>query len=287
MRKRTIHYAKSDFAYSSLPVDRKGMFFDCYRNNFKAIFRCGLFLLLCALPLFASLIALGLGRMGLEASSLSDEEREETALLFDMVSHGAFFVCFFSLLFGACAANRVLRQLVWQEGVDFWYDVGKGIKQDYGFSCLFAAILLVLHVLSYVFLLGYLGNFFAYVPSFIALFAFDPMLPWAMALIGEYQAKFPVYLKNSAFFFFKNVLWSWLFLLLFAWPLVLYYLPFAMTLGRMIVETLVLALLFLFYYPALLMAFRLFADSHFDKTLNQELFPEYYRRGLYGSKKKK
>ena len=39
------------------------------------------------------------------------------------------------------------------------------------------------------------------------------------------------------------------------------------------------------FYPMVLIVGLLYAESKFDKYINEEYYPEYYRKGLYEPKK--
>ena len=115
---KKFKYSKNDFSQSSLPVNRKELFFDVYRNNMKTITKCGLSLFVFALPMLAFMIFMFFGYIGITKDNFGDQH-DLMLLIWNIVTPLGFLVLFIPILVCISGVIRVLRQLVWQEGIDF------------------------------------------------------------------------------------------------------------------------------------------------------------------------
>ena len=115
----------------------------------------------------------------------------------------------------------------------------------------------------------------------IFLLVFLPIYIWFILLVNIYSAPFKTYFKNSIYFYIKTIGWSILFGVLVELPFVIDLIPFQVNpLYISIKYSAIIALIF-FYYPALFTILLLYSNSKFDIAINKDLYPEYYRKGLY------
>ena len=289
MKPRRIKYASHDFQYSSLPTTRKEAFKDVYRNNFRTIFSSGAMLLLFALPLIIFSIVMDIGRLGMTIEFYSEEELYDILLLWDIIANVGVIILFFVFLVGFAGVFHIIRQLIWQEGISFWHDFKKGIKENYPIMALLTGITATIYLATYFVQLFFLQFLIGLTLIFIFLFVFVSIYLWTLFMSSVYQTKLSVYLKNGFFFSSRTIGWTFLYVILIAIPFLSYYLYFLSFSGMLLFVVLKYAIfiaMLLFYYPMMLIAGSLYTNSNFDKYINQENYPEYYRKGLYNPKDK-
>ena len=273
-----------DYEFSSLPTTRKEAFKDVYIHNFKTIFSCGVTLLLFSLPLLAFLVIMNIGRLGMNTDTYSEEVLESVLFVWDLILNGGVFVLLYVILIGLMGVMRVLKLLVWQEGINFWHDFRVGVKENIKQMTLFYVIGGLIYLATYcvyIFLLNFIVGL-----GLILLFTiiFLPMIFWAFYAINVYQTTFINYLKNGIFFYTRSVPWTLLFVIFIIWPFLMMFVPLS---GYVLfIKYPILILLIIFYYPFLLIVGYLYSCFKFDQYINQENYPEIYRKGLYDINKR-
>ena len=206
MRKRRD--PNKDYEYSSLPTTRKEAFKDVYRHNFKTIFSSGVVLLLFSLPLIAFLIIMNIGRLGMTLDNYSKEVLPNVLLVWDLILNGGVFILLYVTLIGLMGVMRILKMLVWQEGINFWHDFKVGVKENIKYMTIFYLIGGVIYLATYcvyIFLLNFIIGL-----SLILLFTiiFLPMIFWSFYTINIYQTTFINYLKNGMLtYYLLNILY--------------------------------------------------------------------------------
>ena len=288
--KKRAKFASSDYQYSSLPATRKEVFNDVYRHNFLNIFKCGIALLVSFLPILIFMVIMEVGKIGMTLEFYSEDDLFGVLFVWDIITNVGFSVLSVFVVLILSGICRVIKLLVFQEGIDFFYDFKRGIKENFKqFIFLY---------LFYIFI--YLATYFTQLFIFrelvgivmIALFhiIFTPALAWIYLSINVYETKVFEHVKNGYFFFFRNVGWSILFLALLMWPFVLNFLFYQniivtnLNFFIILIKNTVLVFMMLFYYPALLILSTLFSNYKFDLFINKDNYPEIYRKGLYDKK---
>lgn len=277
MKKR---YAKSDFSPASLPVTRKQLFVDHYRNNRKVIFKAGWMLALFALPLIAFRIFFYFGYMGITEEHYG-EQFDTMMLLWNGFFYLGTILLFIPILIAVFGFLRVFRYLNWGEGVDFFHLFGKGIKDNFRASWLPSLIFLFLWALSMAAALFFGGALFSYAALLIFFLVFCPIYGWMVLLGNVYEGGFGARFSSACFFFGKSIPVSLLFLIGLCLPFAFDFIPLAVSPTYLAIRYSAVTLLLLFYYPPLLIAILLYADARFDIHINCESYPEIYRKGLY------
>ena len=282
MRKRRD--PNKDYEFSSLPTTRKEAFKDVYRHNFKTIFSSGITLLIFSLPLIAFLIVMNIGRLGMTPVNYSEEALKSVLLVWDLILNGGVFILLYITLIGLMGVMRVLKLLVWQEGINFWHDFRVGVKENIKHMTLFYVIGGLIYLATYcvyIFLLNFIIGL-----GLILLFTiiFVPMIFWSFYSINIYQTTFFNYLKNGIFFYTRSLPWTLLFVVFIIWPFFAMFIPPS---GYAImIKYPILILLIIFYYPFLLIVGYLYSCFKFDQYINKENYPEIYRKGLYDINKR-
>ena len=287
MRKKS-RFAAHDYQYSSLPNTRKDAFKDVYRHNFLNILKSGIMLLVFAVPLMLFMLIMDIGKLGMVPANYSEEDLKVVLLIWDIIVNVGFLILFILVLVALSGILRVLKLTIYQEGVDFFYDFKQGIKENFAHILVFCAFYSLIYLVTYFLQLFFLG--YQLIGLAILLFffiIFTPLFSWCIMTISVYQTKVVDYLKNGAFFFFKNIGFSMLFLLLTIWPIIICILfsenifSAGVNIFYIIIKNVALIVMFLLYYPCLTIIYLLFASSKFDLFINKDNYPEIYRKGLY------
>lgn len=292
MAKKKIKYAKTDYLYSSLPNTRKDAFKDVYKHNFSTILKCGLFLLLLSLPLIAFLTFMDVGKMGMTLDHYTEEDLEGVLLLWDIIHAIGFVILFIPIVLALSAIMRILKLVIFQEGVDFFYDFKVGIKENFKNFFLIYLIFALLFLLTYLLQLFFIRQIIGIAILVLFFVIFLPMLFWIYLSINIYETRFWDYIKNGFFFNFKNILFSLLYLLMIIWPMVVCFLfseniiSIGVNIIYIAVKYLLLVVMAILYYPCLFIVALLFSCSKFDEYINKDQYPEIYRKGLYDPKDK-
>lgn len=259
--------ANKDFTKDDLPLGRKEQFFRLLKEEWKLLLSlCFLFLLLFSPYLGATIY----GRYYLSARGESDPLAYSMAL--ETIKAVALILPF--LAFGGL--SKVYRRLYWGEGVLFWKDFFEGMHFLFAlFGLLYGGSGMLL-----VYLSSLAGSFsFAGVFYFLFLGAFCLLLyPWFCFSL----AQLPIYSYGSAKGYFlnggklalKHFLWMFLFALLPLSHHLLGFLPLPL-----LCHDLILCLL-AFLTPIYELAFSGFSLAKFDRYLNKENHPAFYRKGL-------
>ena len=271
-----------DYDLSSLPATRKEAFKDVFRHNFKTIFSSGLLLLFFTLPLIIFLIAMNIGRLGINTETYSEDVLTSVLLVWDLILNGGVLLLLYITVVGLMGVMRIIKLLVWQEGINLRHDFYIGIKENFKhFSLLylFGALIYLATYSVYIFLLNFI---FGLGLLFLFIIIFIPVLFWGFMTINVYQTTLGNYLKNAVFFYMRTLGWSLLFTLLVIWPFFMIFLPSS---GYVFfIKYPVLILMLIFYYPFLIVVASLYAYSKYDFYINKDNYPEIYRKGLYNPK---
>lgn len=274
---------KKDFNESMLPSSRKKQFSDIFKNNFKKVGLIGLLITLFAFPLLVShLVTTGyLPLLFKEAINKGNSETDANLICSSMYFFASLVnVLFYALLgVGVSGSVRILRNLVFNEGILVKDDFFKGIKlywKPYVFIFTFFGVMvaafnglnflfyfnntmqIVLIVLKVILTVTIMPILFIYLS--LSIFYEDTKLNRLVTSTKIYIAYF---LKYLAFI-------PWL-------PLIYIFVPL---IPQIAVRLLVEILIYMVGMPFFMLTFHLFMVSIFDEVINKKQYPEIYRKGL-------
>ena len=177
---------------------------------------------------------------------------------------------------------RVIRQYSWEENVFFGFDMIEGIKQN------------VRQILPLFVLVGIINSFIVYACNYIML-ATDgrftilltmavcaviiiglPTLAYTLVCVSLYNNSLIGHIKLGAVMAFKTPFKTF-------GMLVLFFLPFALTVVPNIICHIIGRLIGSLCLPILLLAWYLFALDHLDEYVNKTKFPELVGRGTFSN----
>ena len=272
--------AANDFTEDKLPSNRKEVFFDCFKIRFGSFIKLGLLLLLFALPL----IILGFVKdtmiFNMAQAYTQGDISEEEAIAYNNFTYIGYYaieiICFMIFSLGLAGALRVIRQIVWGEGLFFGQDFFDGIKLN------------AKHYLVYFFLFG-LFNFLGRValisniqqeilkalPIGMSLSVFLPPLLYSLIETQIYTLKVTQEYKNGFILYIKTFPKTILATFIMCLPL------FLDLINMFVLKHLIYMLFILLIFPFMLMGEFLYFNSQLDKYINKEQFPEIYDKGIY------
>jgi len=278
---RKIKYSKSDFDPIFLPKNRKQVFCDCYKTRFWLIFKIGLTLLLFSLPSIIGIFVFDLINISIN-SMYKEAELQRALLMNDLFKVLAFGVLFFAVLVGLAAVLRIIRQFVWGEGIYYKDDFVQGVKNNYKYMAISSLIMVIIYFGTMAVFNLFIGSFIAWVALILFVLIILPIYVWMILLINTYSSSFEEYFKNALFFYIKNIFVS----ILLCVGLILPSLTVLLTYPSLLsLKYILIFILVLLYYPALLMIWVLVSNATFDKYLNKDFYPDYYRKGMFNPTK--
>ena len=272
--KKKMKCAAEDYTENDLPLTRKDVFYDCYKEHFKRIFTTGLLCLVFLLPVIIISFMRDLYILS-EVGQLEEQIAEKVSAVVYQANavYGLFQILaqtLFAVLFAGVA--QLLRQLLWNEPIFFGDDLKRGFKSNslrYG---------IIIFIISFV---NYAVNMFTesiinYILNGIFLALILPITIWILLQGLYYKLGVLESIKNSIFLYIKTVPVT---ILLLVFTIIPFWLV-SNLISLIFVKYIVLIVLYLFYIVPLTMCWMLYASHVFDKYLNKEHYPEIYRKGM-------
>ena len=266
-----------------LPINRKQLFKDVLKNRYRVLLLMGMVLFLFALPLIVVSLINDLTLVSFFADSNNVINGEMTdsgkSLYQSMVLNFTLFYsgCFLIYGVGLAGASRIIRQLCWGEGIQFFDSFGKGIKQNVVRFLVLTTILDVVFI-AIRFLIVNVDVLWAVVlVAALGGFVFLPVVIFCFGYSAIYFNPFPKAFANSALLAVKHYPIALSLSALFILPFLIEIIPS----GLAIIKTIALSLLMLMILPILLFVGGLLLNSIFDKEINTENHKDIYRKGLF------
>ena len=275
--------AKMQEEHVRLPVNRKQLFKDILRNRFRTLFLVGAMLFLFVLPLIAVSLLNDLTLVSFFADTnnyVGGALTEGGQALYRsiVINYSLFFSgCLLIFSVGLAGVSRVIRQLCWGEGIQFFDSFGKGIKQNV-LRYLVLTIVIDIIFISATLLFVVVGQIWAVVlVAAIGGLVLLPIIIFCFGYSAIYQNPLPKAFANSAILTIKNYPIALLLAIVSLIPFAINLLPY----GLSIIKTTLLCVIAIFIIPLLLLLGGLMLNSIFDKDINEKNHKEIYRKGLY------
>lgn len=275
--------ANKDFNKSMLPIYRKKQFFDIMKLNWKKVGILGLIIFAFAIPLILS-HSIFLGYIPLYYQGLVDGGKEPIEANYACANVN-FFVSLIDILFyfliglGIAGSLRIIRNLVFGEGVLLKEDFFKGIKMYWKPACFTTTLFgLLVSVFKGLNVLFFFNEAMPIVLIFIKLVFLIFVMPIMFIFVSYsiiYNDSIGKRLLNSLKFFNGKFLTNLAFI---PWLILAYFLiPLIQTVAlKLVVEMIV----FIVLIPLFILLFHLYMTSIFDEVINKKQYPEIYRKGL-------
>ena len=274
LSKRKNRAAKQEFTENMLPVDRKQMFFDCIKQRYDVILKCGLVLLIASLPLFATILYGNFAFSNLQSDAESTDRAQNAVALLQIIAL-IDIPCYMFLGVGFAAISRILRQLIWGEPIFFFFHLRMGIKQNCkSFLLLFFLYGFINAINTFVSTL-FADNFFSFLPTIITFLFFIPIGLYMLSQSVFYANGFGKNFNNGLALYFKTAPFVWIFIaLIFSFSLI-------NLIGLLFVRIIIRSVAVLVILPLLSIAWLLYSCHVFDKFVNPQNHPEIIGKGLY------
>lgn len=285
--KKKLKSAPIDFDAQMLPHNRREVFFDCLKMRYSVFVWAGLMLLLFALPILMLMLFRDAQVVGLYSAfasgSIAEKELSATLANYRVAFTASLLLLLPIFAVGLAGVIRVLRQLIWGEGIYFAGDFKDGLKEN-------AARYIFIFAVAAVFILGYavLESYFSYSGNAVRYIIFAvifimifPAGLYITTMTAVYNIKLWACIKNSFILYIRTFPVSALFaaLLLGAY-FGLIFIPIPL------VKYAVLLLLIVFVLPLYLTLWLLYSCYTFDRFINRKSFPEYIDKGVGGRSNK-
>lgn len=261
-----------DFNESNMPHNRIEVFKDILLNRSSTLFSVGIMLLIFAIPLIVIVF------FSLQTLANFKEYTEETyqQLLLTLNTNNLLImvgIMFFSI--GLAGAYKIIRMLIWQEGIFFMHDFFKGVKENLKNFLLTGFFIGLLNLVTQYLYFNVSVSEYAIMACIIVIAFF---LPSVLFILGQsiiYKLPYIQMLKNAILLAWRNFYTSIPVLLLNVAFIVV---PFFIENIAYLVYILLIPILIA---PLLIMFNMLYTDTLFDKFINKDNFKEIYDKGIY------
>lgn len=268
-------------AISSLPHNRKEVFFDLLRHRKMDLFFLSSLTFSFFIPLAVDLFYFNF----LENVAIANDKLD---YLFSLIFYSMLIMlpCMLIGFIGLAGAFHVAKKIVWQEGITLASEFFQGIKENWKHA-LVSGMLFGVSLFGLVVGGSYLLIFSRQMPALcgvgigalIVIFLFIGM---SLALFYTQD----VYYENTYLITLKN---SFRFLGLLNWKILVIFLLFTGALVALCALNLITLSIGLFLFAILnsvvIILYTLISHSAFDKFINEVNYPEMVNKGLYKDEK--
>ena len=273
MKKKPI--SNKDFSLNDLPSSRKEQFKTIFKYRLNFVLKWGLLLFVFFLPLLVSFLYKDFTVLGINSSSISDEEK--ASAYFSITIFSSLFILLGSIILsiGLSGLMKILKELIYDEPIFFKDDFKAGIKENIKSFLSIAIVVglvnlitnLVSSLFSNVAFIGYalVGINFAFI---------YPLCLVCLCLSSFYSNSFLATIKSSLLIYIKH------FPSVFVSFILLYGISFIDYINIMIVKYVIYLVYLIFLLPIFIIGIYLNFIRIFDIDINKDQFPSYYRKGL-------
>ena len=281
---------KSDLTIEDMPHNRLQVFFDVIKVRWDILLYIGLTLFLFFIPLIIALFTENIFVSNLYELFVNGNINEETYrinlfqtnLIFTLIESIAILLIALPL----SGIIRIYRLLCFYEGIIFFRDLFKGIKDNIKQVVVVFIIDVLLFIatklsINYLIASGnndFINTIIFFLPAFLFGILILPISLLHILQVSIYNNKYFENVKNSFVLYFKSGFTSFGVTLLLFSPLFLFFINAIYT------PIILLSLYALLFTPlAVLFAF-LHANWVFDKYINKSQYPEIFDKGIYRNK---
>ncbi len=267
-----------DFGTSDLPSTYPALWKDGVKQRWGTLLLFGALSFCALLPLLGIMVW-----EDIYAFQLTDEVRlgevtlEEATLLsfWNRNIAGSLFVVAFPIFFiVSFALMRYLRLIAFEEPIFWKEDFLSSLKATWKNGLLYGLLFAVLSWVSLFVAGSDINPFIRYLPLLLQCVFFVPLLLYSLTLSPYYELSYPGYLSRSLLLYLRHFPVSLLFLIGFVSP-------FLLTLiANPFIRYPIIFLFALLLYPLLMHAWMIYCLSIYDKDINKEDFPDFYRKGM-------
>ena len=272
--KKKSLYSKKD---ALLPSNYWELYFDTIKQNWRTILLIGIFSFLFFVPTLGFMFAFDYYKMQVVASNISEEEADALIVTARNIFYIGVALGIIFASIGISGLSRINLLVSREEGLFFFKDFNKGVKQNIKNNIVFFIIYAVL-IYGSILVINNINskNFFIYIPFALVQSIFFPMLLVNVETNAIYSWSVKDAFRNSMLIYIKNFFYVILFAIGFTSFLLL-----GMIKQYIFLKYVLYALLILLVYPFMILALRVLMNRSLDRDINKEHYPEIYKMGIY------
>lgn len=272
--KRKMKCAADDYTANDLPLTRKDVFCESYKEHFRLIFNIGVLCLLFLIPVIIVSFMRDLYVISVVGQIEEQTAEKVAAVVYQADAVYGLFQILAQTLFAVLFAGvvQLIRQLLWNEPIFFGDDLKRGLKSN---SIKYGVTVFILSVLNYA-INVFTRSIVNYILNGIFVAIILPVVIWFLLQSIYYNLSVFACIKNAILLYIKTLPVTILLLVCTIVPLWLV----SNLISLVLVKYIVLIVLYLFYLVPLTMCWMLYASHIFDKYLNKVHYPEIYRKGM-------
>ena len=266
--------SKIDYSKAFLPRKRREQFKDCFKMNFSTLIKVGMMMFVSIVPMIAFSLFMDMLYGSLVRST--EEGLRETLLIWHYGLNAGLILLSLVASLGLTGSIRILRNMIWGEGIYFKQDFFGAIKENGGKNVLFTLIFSLFYGAALFVFISFADTVVAYVSMLLFVAILFPIYLWIIFLNNVYDSKFFVLVRNGFFFYIKTIGWSILGSIVILLPVTFILVP----IDFLAVKYGVMSVLMIFFYPTVLLIMSLYSAAKFDQYINKDQFEDYYHKGL-------
>lgn len=269
---------KTDFTIENLPSNRFQLFFDVIKNNWRPLLLIGLFLTISILPIAAINFYFDTVNYSFYNDFQTGKITEEVYLQYynlNILLNGCFSaLAVLVVTIPLAGLMKIIKRMVFLDPVFFKDDFISGIKENgFLYFCIGINVAIFIALDSLILILN-TSNILKGIGIGVSFLFIFPILLIMMAAVPIYKLKFWSGWLNCFKIFIKyfplNILMTALMLA-----------PLAFSFINIIAVKYIVGIVFcLIFGPYMLVGLFDYCCFMFDKVINKDMFPKYYRKGL-------
>ena len=259
-----------------LPSNYLELFFDTIKQNWQRIILMGIMLFIFFLPTLVCLFISDYYFLQLSTST-SYSQAEIDALRITSRNLFDIGICVGIIIssFGISGLSRVNLLVAREEGLFFFKDLNKGIRQNLKSNILFFTIYAVLLYCSLLVINNVNSAYLKFIPLAVVQTIFFPALLVNIETTSIYAWKIKDSFRNAFIIYIKNFFVVIIFALLYTAIILFNLIPYIFLKYVLIGITIILV------YPFINLALRVYFNKILDRDINKDNYPEIYKRGIY------
>lgn len=276
-----------DCLEQDLPSNRYESFLDIVKNRYDVLLKLGAMFLIFSLPIlltyFGSNIICNSFRSNFNDGGITKEQLGTLILTAKFYESGITAFCILLLSLPFAGAMRIVKRLIYLDGIQFFGDFKLGIKDNGKETFLLSLIFAVTYFICtasfryglLVFSDNFLFSLILYSPSILCCFLVWPITLLTIAIIPVYTNPLRVTLSNATAVYGWSALKTLPLSLLVLFPLFLFLIP------NIYAVIALLLLYFMILLPLILVAWFEYSFYLIDNYYNLENYREIYDKGIY------
>ncbi len=270
--------AAQDYDPCMLPRNRREVFLDVLKLNWKSFLLYGVLFLGFCLPLQLVTLSESMAVINFQAGDMA--QMPYRIAMVRIIASIVKLPCFLLLAVGLSGFARVMRQYAWMENVRFSYEFWQGMKGNAGQMLLLAALAGVANVIAAVCIAvaetatDLLSSILLLAPAAVIILCMVPVLGYMVVSICIYKSSFAGHLQVGRMIYGQAFLKTLL-------ALVCCLAPFGLQLIPGFLYQIIGAVVSPVVSPVVFFGWFLFVLEQLDSYINQERYPSLVGRGLY------